>query len=189
MTGAENDPDATRSAAEPRAAPAREVAFAGVFGAAALLLPSVFHVLQLGRAFMPMYLPLVALAYFVRPSTAALTAALVPLLSAVTTGMPPFYPPVALWMAVELSLMAALIAYLDRRFPRLPVLLGLALVLALGRVVGVLLIYATARVLELPAHVVSAASFVSGWPGLALIMLTVPALATLARKRRAESPQ
>ena len=73
----------------------RERAYCGLFGAAALLLPVLFHVLHVGHVFMPMYLPLVALAFFVRPGAAAVTALLVPLLSGAVTGMPPFMPPVA----------------------------------------------------------------------------------------------
>ena len=42
----------------------RELAYSGVFGAAALLLPVLFHLVRLGAVFMPMYLPLVALAFF-----------------------------------------------------------------------------------------------------------------------------
>ena len=66
----------------------RELAYCGLFGAAALLLPVLFHLIHLGHMFMPMYLPLVALAFFVRPGMAALTAVLVPLISGVATGMP-----------------------------------------------------------------------------------------------------
>jgi hypothetical protein len=57
-------------------------------------------VIHLGHVFMPMYLPIVALAFFVRPLPAAVTAAMTPLLSGAVLGMPPFYPPVALMMAV-----------------------------------------------------------------------------------------
>ena len=59
----------------------RELATCGLFGAAGLLLPVLFHALHLGHVFMPMYLPLVALGYFVSPAPAALTAFVVPLLS------------------------------------------------------------------------------------------------------------
>lgn len=45
----------------------RDLAYCGLFGAAGLRLPVLFHILHLGRIFMPMYLPLVTLAYFVRP--------------------------------------------------------------------------------------------------------------------------
>ena len=70
---------------------ARELAYCGLFGAAAMLLPVVFHLLKLGSMFMPMYLPLIALAFFVGPLPAALTSFMTPLLSGVLTGMPPFF--------------------------------------------------------------------------------------------------
>lgn len=58
-----------------------------------MMLPIAFHLFQLGSVFMPMYLPLVALTFFVGPFAAALTAFLLPLLSGAIAGMPPFFPP------------------------------------------------------------------------------------------------
>ena len=98
---------------------ARELAYCGVFGAAALLLPVVFHVVQLGRMFLPMYLPLVALAFFVRPMPAATTGIAAPILSGALTGMPPFYPPIAVLMSIELGLTALVLSALHLRFPRI----------------------------------------------------------------------
>jgi hypothetical protein len=156
-----------------------ELAYCGLFGAAALLLPVLFHVLHVGHVFMPMYLPLVALAFFVRTGAAALTALLVPLLSGAVTGMPPFVPPVAPVMAVELALMAALIGVLRSAFPRLPVWVVLAISLAAGRVVNAGLLYGAARALELPAGFVAGISLLSGWPGLLLMMAVIPQLVRL----------
>ncbi|HSQ74575.1 MAG TPA: hypothetical protein VLT13_03415, partial [Bacteroidota bacterium] len=75
--------------------PGRELAYGGLFGAAALVIPFFFHLLHLGHLFMPMYIPLIALAFFVRPVVASLAGFIVPVLSGLTTGMPPFFPPVA----------------------------------------------------------------------------------------------
>ena len=83
-----------------------------------MLLPVLFHLVHLGRVFMPMYLPLVTLAFLVRPLPAATTALLAPVLSGAVTGMPPLYPPVAAFMSIELSFMAALIATVVWRRPR-----------------------------------------------------------------------
>ncbi len=88
----------------------RDLAYCGLFGAAALLLPVLFHLVHLGHVFMPMYLPLVTLAFLVRPLPAATTAAITPVLSGAVTGMPPLYPPIAAFMGIELAFMAALIA-------------------------------------------------------------------------------
>lgn len=154
----------------------REYAFCGLFGAAALLLPAIFHLLHLGHVFMPMYLPLAALAFFVRPGAAALTALLAPLLSGAATGMPPFMPPIAPVMAVELSLIALIIGSLRQAWPQMPVWCSLALALAAGRLVNASLSYAAAHALELPAGFLAGISLFSGWPGLLLMLAVIPGL-------------
>ena len=168
-----------------RGVTARDLAFGGLFGAAALLLPTLFHVLQLGHVFMPMYLPLVALAFLVSPRIAVLTALMVPLVSAAVTGMPPLFPPVAFVMATELALMALCIGVATARFPDANPLLILVPVLLLGRVVNFLLMYAAAALLDLPAGFVAGLSLLSGWPGIILMIVVVPALVLAIRRRGA----
>ncbi|MBN2144414.1 MAG: ECF transporter S component, partial [Candidatus Aureabacteria bacterium] len=76
-----------------------EIAYCAILGAVALLLPLVFHLFHLGHIFMPMYLPLVLLGFYVGPAAAGITSFIIPLISALATGMPPFYPPVAAVMS------------------------------------------------------------------------------------------
>lgn len=156
--------------------PPRELAYCGLFGAAALLLPAIFHLIHLGHVFMPMYLPIVALAFFVRPVPAAMTAAVTPLLSGAVTGMPPFFPPVAAFMAIELAFVAALIATAMRLWPRLPEWLALIPVLLAGRLIYLGLVYICALFLKLPAGFLAGVSLLSGWPGLVLMALVIPAV-------------
>jgi len=157
----------------------RDLAFCGLFGAVALLLPILFHVLQLGRVFMPMYLPLMALAFYVAPTAAALTALVVPVLSGLLTGMPPFMPPVAVVMSLELALMAALASWLYRALPQWSALAVLLPVLLFGRFVGAGLMYGAALLLDLPEKVVAGISLLSGWPGLVLMLVVIPPLVRL----------
>lgn len=159
----------------------RELAYCAVFGAAAMLLPLIFHVFHLGSLFMPMYLPLVTLAFFVGPFPAALTAFVTPLISGAITGMPPFYPPVAFIMGVELSVMAAVIAFTRRIFPKVNELIILIPVLALGRCIGFGMIYGMALFMKLPAKFVAGASLLSGWPGIILMIAVIPAIIRIAR--------
>ncbi len=166
----------------------RELAYCGLFGAAALLLPLLFHLVHLGRVFMPMYLPLCTLPFFVRPLPAATTAALVPLLSAAVTGMPPFFPPVAVFMALELAAMAGLVAALARRWPRANEWLVLLPVLLLGRGLYVALVYAFALVIRLPADFLAGVSFLSGWPGIILMAVVVPPVARVGRRAARAGP-
>ena len=160
----------------------RDLAYAGLFGAAALLLPVLFHLIHLGHVFMPMYLPLLALAFLVRPLPAAVTAAVTPLLSAAVTGMPPFYPPVAIFMAIELSAVAALVAAVLLRWPRANTSLLLALALAIGRVLYAGLTYGFSLAVHLPAKTLAVASFLKAWPGLVLILVAVPPVVRVVRR-------
>jgi len=162
----------------------RELAYCGLFGAAALLLPVLFHVVHLGHVFMPMYLPLCTLAFFVRPLPAALTAFVTPLLSGAVSGMPPFYPPVALFMALELAAMTAAISAASRRWPGLPEWLVLAPVLVMGRFLYTGLVHAFALWIDLPATFLAGLSFLSGWPGILLMMAVVPPVVRASRRGR-----
>jgi len=136
----------------------KNLARCGLFGAAALVLPTLFHLVRLGHVFMPMYLPLVTLGFFVAPLPAAITAFVTPLLSGAVTGMPPFFPPIALFMAIELSIMTGLIALAVRRRPDLSAWLILAPVLLLGRVLYVGMVYGFSRFLLLPVWLTTGAS-------------------------------
>ncbi|MCX6866756.1 MAG: hypothetical protein NTV46_11170 [Verrucomicrobia bacterium] len=160
----------------------RELAYCGLFGAAALLLPLLFHLIHLGHMFMPMYLPLVALAFFVRPGMASLTAVTVPLLSGAATGMPPFYPPIAPIMSAELAAMALMIGICRLIFPRAPAWVILIPALVCGRVINAGLMYLVASCMKLPATFVAGISFLSGWPGMILMLVTIPAMVRLSRE-------
>jgi hypothetical protein len=160
----------------------RELAYAGLFGAAALLLPVLFHLIHLGHVFMPMYLPLVTLAFLVRPLPAALTAALVPLLSAAVTGMPPLYPPVAESMSVELGSIALFLAALTTRWPRANEWILLVCALVVGRAVYIGLLYLVSLLIDLPAAFLAGVSFLTGWPGIVLMLVVVPPVVRITRR-------
>jgi niacin transporter len=152
----------------------RDLAGAGLFGASALLLPWLFHLFHLGSFFMPMYIPLLVLAFVASPVVAVWTAALVPLLSFFLTSMPPLYPPVAPVMSAELALMCFLISYLRLRYPRLHHLVLLGGTLLIGRLVNFGALFLLAKLLGLPAGFIAGLSLIAGWPGILLIMITVP---------------
>lgn len=162
----------------------REISRAALVAAAGLALPWVFHALRLGHVFLPMYLPILAGAFVLRPRTATAAAVATPVVSAAVTGMPPFFPPIAPWMAIELGLMAGLAALLHRR-RALPPWAIVAIVLVVGRLAYAGLVYATGLWLELPAGLLTVASLLAGWPGMVLALVAVPAaVALLERSRR-----
>lgn len=163
----------------------RELAYAGLFGAAALLMPVLFHLIHLGRLFMPMYLPLMTLAFLVRPLPAVLTAAMTPLLSAAVTGMPPFYPPVAAFMAIELATMAGIVATVLALRPGTNARLLLAGTLVLGRAIYCGLVYGFALVIHLPPALTAGVSLLSGWPGIVLMLVAIPPIVRIVRQSSA----
>lgn len=79
------------------------VARAGMWLAAAVLLPGLLHPLGLGPALLPMHLPVLLAAALGGPAVGGLVGAAAPLISHAATGMPPLIPPVAPLMAVELA--------------------------------------------------------------------------------------
>lgn len=172
----------SNSARESKIAP-RELAFGGLFGAAALTLPVIFHLFHLGHVFMPMYLPLMALAFFASPRVCAATAFATPLISGLLTGMPPFYPPVAVSMAIELALMSALASWTYRR-GSVSALTVLIPVLLFGRLLQAGSGYLLGLLIELPPRFLSVLSVVSGWPGLVLMVVVIPPLVRIAQVRQ-----
>ena len=142
------------------------------FGALAVALPFGFHGLGLGRAWMPMYLPLLLLPFLVRPALATAMAAAAPLVSWAVFGMPAMDPnPVALAMAFELATMVGVSALLSRRLPaELACLAGVVV----GRGLAVLL---------LGRHLAT------GWQGLLVALVAVSLVVRLRRKGTQVSSQ
>ena len=159
----------------------RDIAYCSVFGAAAMLMPVIFHVFHLGSMFMPMYLPLVTLSFFVGPIPALLTALLLPLISGAITGMPPFYPPIAFIMSIELAAMCGIISLARMAFPKINELTILIPVLFFGRCIDIGLIYLMALFMKLPVEFVVGASLISGWPGIILMIVAIPAVIRISR--------
>ena len=152
---------------------------AAVLAVVGLVLPALFHSLGLGKVFLPMYLPVLTGAFVLPLRWAVALGVLTPLLSALLFGMPPWFPPVALWMSLELGLSALLANRLGRRLP-VPWALGISLLV--GRFVYAGLVFATAQLLSLPPGLLALASWLSVWPGLLLSMLTVPAAVAALRR-------
>lgn len=168
---------------------ARELALCGTLGAAALLLPTLAHVLRFWPLFMPMHIPLLSLGFLVRPLPAAVTAALVPIISGAATGMPSFYPPIAIFMCVELATMAGLASILYRVWPRSKRGLAirvwiLTLVMVIGRAVYIGQVYVFSAFVKLPAGFMAGLSFVSGWPGMILMLVAIPSTVGLMEANR-----
>jgi hypothetical protein len=156
---------------------------AGLFLAAALVLPVFFHALGLGSAFMPIFYPLVLAGFLVAPPLAMITGVAAPLVSALLTGMPPFYPPIAFIMMAEGLLFTGLPQGLQKLL-RTPVWLTLLIILLLDRLLLYFLMLGMSSLLRLPGWFLGWVSILHGLPGLALMLAILPWLISKLREKK-----
>ncbi|MCU0610759.1 MAG: ECF transporter S component [Candidatus Eisenbacteria bacterium] len=152
---------------------AREVAIGGLFLALALALPPLFHLMGLGSVFLPMLLPVISVGFLTSWRIAVTVGFLAPLISGMITGMPPFVPPIAFMMMVELS-MLGLIPSLLYRTLRWNFWIVLVLTLVINRGVVFLLRFVVAEFFSIPGIAYSLATVTAGLPGIALMLIAVP---------------
>jgi hypothetical protein len=152
-----------------------------IFSAFGVTVPVLFHLLGLGSVFLPMFLPLAAGPFFLSPGNALLLGIFTPLASAVITGMPPIYPPMAFVMAAELGVFCTLISLLSHRtgLPRVAVLA--AAVLA-ERVVLLLSLAVIIPALGISFRAFSAYQLIKGAPGIVIILAAVPPMVNRMKK-------
>ena len=160
--------------------PSFDYVLAGLLLSAALALPVFFHLLGLGSAFMPMFYPLALAGFLVATPLAMVVGVSAPLLSALFTGMPPFYPPIAFIMMAEGLLFTGVPRPLQNFF-KLPDWLALLFVLLLDRVLLFVLVQAMADLMELPPRLLGWAAVVRGLPGLSLMLAILPWIISLMR--------
>jgi len=151
--------------------------------AMALVLPIAFHAVGMGSKFLPMLLPLLLNGFLVPFPWAVATGALVPVLSAVTTGMPPLFPPVAFSMSIECAVLGGTAAAIYRGRPKR---LWCALIAAilLSRATSLGATWLLARAFQLPATIVTAATLAQGLPGVLLQLAVVPLVMRQTHRRR-----
>jgi len=152
-----------------------------VFTALGVIVPVLFHLLGLGAMFLPMYLPLAMGAFLLDRRNALMAGAVTPLASAVLTGMPPFYPPIAVMMALQLGAMCLFISWVSHRFQhrlgsisRLHILGILAAALLLDRVLMLVMYGGILPMLGMRTGLFVLYDLARGLPGMALILLAVP---------------
>lgn len=163
--------------------PSFDYVLAGLLLSAALVLPVFFHLLGLGSTFMPMFYPLALAGFLVVTPLAMIVGVAAPLLSALLTGMPPFYPPIAFMMMAEGLLFTALPRPL-RGLLRLSDWLALLVVLLLDRALLFVLVQVMARFMELPPRLLGWAAVARGLPGLVLMLAVLPWIIPPLRARK-----
>ncbi len=147
----------------------------GLLMALALVFPVVFHAIGLGGAFLPMFYPILAAGFLIVLPAAVVVGILSPLVSAVLTGMPPFYPPVAFMMMFEGLFLALVPGILYRRF-KWNIWLSVLITMLVERMVMLIAIYIITKWMEFPTKMISIAALVKGIPGTLIIIILMPPL-------------
>lgn len=157
----------------------RKLCAAAMLLALGLLLPQVFHLVggrPVASVFSPMHLPVLLCGLLLGPFYGGAVGFLTPLLSSITTGMPP--AAILPFMLCELTAYGLVAGLLSRRFALYPSLIGAQLA---GRVVYAAALFAGGTLFGMecaaPASVI--ASAVTGLPGTALQLALAPVLTRL----------
>jgi hypothetical protein len=152
-----------------------------VFAALGVTIPILFHILGIGYVFLPMFLPLAIGAFFMSIKNALILGAVTPLASALLTGMPPMYPPIAFIMAFDLAIFCVLISMLCHK-TKLPVLAVLLIALLAERLLQTLLYLLVMPLFGVPAAAFSIYNILKVMPGIILMIVVVPLAVPAARK-------
>ncbi|MDY0295970.1 MAG: ECF transporter S component [Acidobacteriota bacterium] len=183
MNHRQNDADRVRYAYS-----TRDLLLGGLFMAVALVLPLMFHAVGLGSEFLPMFPPIIMAGCLTALPVGLTVGILSPLISAVLTGMPPFFPPIAWIMAIEGGAMALAARWLFSRANQGPVIV-VALVLLVDRLVLLAAVLVVATWLDLPRNVLGLVSVVRGAPGIVIMIVSLPPLIRAVHLRLRAMPE
>ncbi len=161
----------------------RRTVRSGVFIAAGIVFPLIFHLLgDIGKIFLPMHVAVITAGFFLPPLYAGLIGLITPVLSSLVTGMPVLYP-IAPIMAVELCVYGLAVslsgaAGLKRVYPRL------IIAMVLGRLAAGLAVFVMGAGLGLR---MSAPSYmkmivITGFPGILSHLLLIPVIVSALKK-------
>lgn len=150
----------------------QQITLIALFIALSLLVPFVFHLVGLGKMFLPMFLPILLAGFMIKFPAATLVGLLGPWVSALVTGMPPLFP-TALSMSVEGSVTSGLASYLHFN-KQLPIWVCLIIPVIAQRAARVLMLLLILPLFGLPAKALSLADFMYSFPGVILQLVFVP---------------
>jgi len=174
----------------------REILIGALFAALGVVVPILFHLVGLGRVFLPMHLPILAAGFFVSPIVAAVAGFVTPWGSSFLTGMPPL--PTAVLMSLELPVLAGVASFCYRTLKgrvhesrwigKIIAVWGSTVIAIVARIMVDLLLLAkvVAPLLQLPAGSFGLAAVLAGTPGIVLQLTIVPTIVLAIERMRKE---
>lgn len=161
---------------------ARSLIIGAMLLALAQVIPAIFHALNLGSSFLPMFYPILAAGFLTEFPVALAVGFLSPLLSSFFTGMPPLFPPIAFIMMAEGLFLGGLPVLLNQR-KKLKIWPTLLFTLLADRAVLLVAVLITAKWLSLPEQVLCLASVLHGLPGIIILLIIFPPLVKKLQKK------
>ena len=160
----------------------RYIPLATLFTAMGIIFPIFFHLVGLGSAFLPMFLPIIMGSLLLPPSIAVSIAVITPLVSFIFTGMPPLYPPMLPLVIAELVGMSLICSelYFKRK---LMLFLTLLIAITFDRIIIIVYIYFIAPLFGFPEKFLTLMALVYSLPGIFLIFIAIPPSIHLLQKR------
>ena len=148
-----------------------------------VVLPIAFHLVGLGKVFLPMHIPVFLAGLLFGPRIGFITGVVSPVLSSLLTGMPPLMPPIAQVMVFELGTYGLFAGILRPYFSSS--VIPLAASMLAGRVIAGVAGWALLPFFGLPGFSLFyplTVSLVAGLPGVILQLLAIPALVYLLER-------
>ncbi len=162
--------------------PTHQITLIALFLALCLLVPVVFHLVGLGKMFLPMFLPILLAGFLIPFPAAILVGLLGPWISALITGMPPLFP-TAVSMSVEGAVTSGLASYCYHQ-QQLRFWPSLILAVVAQRIARVVMLWLILPLFGLPVRALSLADFAYSVPGVILQIVLVPVVFKLLEKSK-----
>lgn len=161
----------------------QQITLMALFIALCILVPFLFHLVGLGKMFLPMFLPILLAGFIISHPNAVLVGFMGPWVSALATGMPPLFP-TALSMSVEGLVTAGLASYLFQK-RRISIWISLVVAVIAQRVARIFMLLLILPLFGLPARALSLADFIYSFPGVILQLIVIPIILDMLWKFKA----
>ncbi|MFC1568888.1 hypothetical protein ACFL4L_01515 [bacterium] len=152
-----------------------QLIYSALFIALGFVFPILFHIIGLGKIFLPMFWPLAVSGFFLTLPFAFTVGLLTPVISLMFTGMPPV--PILQLMMIELTVLVLMIRLLTTKTS-----LGAFWIVLSGLLISRFFTWIVAGwiapLLGLPSTLFSITKIIEGIPGMLAILIVVPLLVT-----------
>ncbi|MDY0235187.1 MAG: ECF transporter S component [Gudongella sp.] len=168
----------------------RKIVTSGLLIAIGLLLPMLFHSINLGgQIFLPMHIPVLIGGMILGPLYGSIVGLITPILSSFFTGMPLAFPMLPI-MVFELGIYGLTAGYFSKIFPK-RIFLPLLAAMIDGRITAGLVVFVLSRFFgsDLNPLIFLKGAIITGLPGIMIQLILIPPIIIGLRKSLSSSGQ